>query len=64
EVHPDPDKALSDGPNMLNVQDLPRLLQVLQQIDQSVRESVEAENYESRSLRAITGKTMVNKSVQ
>jgi len=27
EVHPDPDKALSDGPNALKLDDLPKLLQ-------------------------------------
>jgi 2-dehydro-3-deoxyphosphooctonate aldolase (KDO 8-P synthase) len=57
EVHPDPDKAMSDGPNMIKIEDLPRLLRVLQQIDNVVRESVDAESFESRVTSAITGKT-------
>lgn len=34
ETHQDPDHAPSDGPNMLNIKDLPALLQKLVQIDQ------------------------------
>ncbi|MDP6450277.1 MAG: 3-deoxy-8-phosphooctulonate synthase, partial [Lentisphaeria bacterium] len=37
EVHPDPDKALSDGPNSLKITDLPPLLEQLIQIDNIVR---------------------------
>ncbi len=33
EVHPDPSKALSDGPNMLKLAHLPKLLKTLVQID-------------------------------
>ncbi len=33
EVHPDPDKAPSDGPNMLHLKDLPEVLGVLTQVD-------------------------------
>ena len=34
EVHPTPDKALSDGPNSLAEASLPRLLQKLQHLDE------------------------------
>lgn len=37
EVHPDPDRAPSDGPNMLKLADLPSLLQQVQAIDAIVR---------------------------
>ncbi len=37
EVHPDPDKAPCDGPNMLKLKDLPKLLEGLQQIDRLVK---------------------------
>ncbi|MDD6088125.1 MAG: 3-deoxy-8-phosphooctulonate synthase [Desulfovibrionaceae bacterium] len=33
EVHPDPDKAPCDGPNMLAIRDLPNLLRQLKKID-------------------------------
>lgn len=33
EVHPDPDNALSDGPNMLKLEDLPELLEQVTAID-------------------------------
>ena len=36
EVHPDPDKALSDGPNALRLDDLPGLLQTLIQIRHAI----------------------------
>ncbi len=32
ETHPDPDRALSDGPNMLPLPDVPRLLRQLSQL--------------------------------
>lgn len=38
EVHPDPKKALSDGPNSLKLADLPELLEVLIEIDKVVKE--------------------------
>jgi 2-dehydro-3-deoxyphosphooctonate aldolase (KDO 8-P synthase) len=38
EIHPDPDQAPSDGPNMLRLQDLAGLLAQLLQIDRIVRE--------------------------
>ena len=37
EVHPDPDRAPSDGPNMLKLADLPALLAQVQAIDAIVR---------------------------
>jgi len=38
EVHPDPDQALSDGPNSLALDDLEGLLTTLKQIDTVVKE--------------------------
>lgn len=37
EVHHNPDKALCDGPNMINLNELPALLKTLQQIHKVVR---------------------------
>jgi len=37
EVHPDPDKALSDGPNSLALHDLEALLRTLKQLDALVK---------------------------
>ena len=37
EIHPDPDHAPSDGPNMLRLDDLPALLAQVTQIDRIVR---------------------------
>jgi len=37
EIHPDPDHAPSDGPNMLRLEDLPTLLAQITQIDRIVR---------------------------
>lgn len=37
EIHPDPDHAPSDGPNMLRLEDLPALLTQVTQIDRIVR---------------------------
>jgi 2-dehydro-3-deoxyphosphooctonate aldolase (KDO 8-P synthase) len=37
EIHPDPDRAPSDGPNMLQLDDLPDLLAQVIQIDRIVR---------------------------
>jgi 2-dehydro-3-deoxyphosphooctonate aldolase (KDO 8-P synthase) len=36
EVHPDPDRALSDGPNSLRLDDLPALLDVLLRIREAI----------------------------
>jgi 2-dehydro-3-deoxyphosphooctonate aldolase (KDO 8-P synthase) len=38
EVHPDPDRAPSDGPNMLRMDDLPGLLKQLLALDRIVRQ--------------------------
>ena len=38
EVHPDPDKAPCDGPNMLALKDLPKLLTELKAFDQLAKE--------------------------
>ena len=37
EVHPDPDKAPCDGPNMMKMKDLPKLLSDLKAIDEIVK---------------------------
>ena len=37
ETHQDPDNAPSDGPNMLNITDLKKLLQKLKQIDNIIK---------------------------
>ncbi len=37
EVHPDPDRALCDGPNSLALDSLPELLTTLMKIDAAVR---------------------------
>jgi 2-dehydro-3-deoxyphosphooctonate aldolase (KDO 8-P synthase) len=37
ETHPDPDKALSDGPNMVPLADLPRLIKTLLKVREAVR---------------------------
>jgi 2-dehydro-3-deoxyphosphooctonate aldolase (KDO 8-P synthase) len=49
EAHPNPDKALSDGPNMVSIDALPELLILLQQIDKVVRATVESESVEPRT---------------
>ena len=36
-MHPDPDKALSDGPNMIALRDLPDFLTQLRAIDDLVK---------------------------
>jgi len=37
ETHPDPDKALSDGPNMIPLPDMPKLLRSLLKVWEAVR---------------------------
>jgi 2-dehydro-3-deoxyphosphooctonate aldolase (KDO 8-P synthase) len=37
ETHPDPDKALSDGPNAWPLGRMRELLETLQQLDQAVK---------------------------
>jgi len=38
EVHPDPDRALCDGPNSLALESLPALLQCLKKIEEAIKE--------------------------
>lgn len=38
ETHPDPDNAPSDGPNMVPLEDMPKLLQTLKQLDNLIKE--------------------------
>ncbi|MBI3827874.1 MAG: 3-deoxy-8-phosphooctulonate synthase [Planctomycetes bacterium] len=59
EVHPDPDQALSDGPNMLRIADLPPLLHVLKRIDEEVRAYVQAEDFEFRPPKPGAGNTLL-----
>jgi 2-dehydro-3-deoxyphosphooctonate aldolase (KDO 8-P synthase) len=37
ETHPDPDKALSDGPNMIPLRDMPKLLSALLAIKKAAK---------------------------
>jgi 2-dehydro-3-deoxyphosphooctonate aldolase (KDO 8-P synthase) len=39
-VHPDPDNALSDGPNMLKLENLEEFLKPIVEIDRLVKERV------------------------
>jgi 2-dehydro-3-deoxyphosphooctonate aldolase (KDO 8-P synthase) len=61
EVHPDPDKALSDGPNMIRVEDLTALAELLLKIDADVKAAIDQENIveakrnPSRTLAPTTG---------
>jgi len=43
EVHPDPDRAPSDGPNMIRTDDLPALLDQILSIDRALRKCLPAE---------------------
>jgi 2-dehydro-3-deoxyphosphooctonate aldolase (KDO 8-P synthase) len=38
ETHEDPDNAPSDGPNMVRLEDMPKLLQTLKQLDNLIKE--------------------------
>ncbi len=40
EVHPDPDEALCDGPNMISLKELPHLLKQVKEIDKIVRKDL------------------------
>jgi len=42
ETHPDPDRAPSDGPNMIPLDDLPRILEIALDVWQRAREAVRA----------------------
>ena len=44
ETHPDPDKALSDGPNAWPLAQMQSLLEVLIALDKATKESVMHEN--------------------
>ena len=44
ETHPDPDKALSDGPNAWPLQHVERLLATLVDLDRAVKKNALAEN--------------------
>ncbi|MCW8131000.1 MAG: 3-deoxy-8-phosphooctulonate synthase [Planctomycetota bacterium] len=59
EVHPDPDAALSDGPNSLRTADLTPLLHVLKRIDEEVRAYVQAEEFDLRPPRPGAGNTLM-----
>ena len=48
ETHPDPDQALSDGPNMLKLDLLPELLEQLITLDQIVRPLVPLSGHEGK----------------
>ncbi len=53
ETHPRPDEALSDGPNMVALDDLPALVECCLRIRQAVHAAGgESESQESRSSRA------------
>ena len=56
EVHPNPENAPSDGPNMIRIQELPPLLRLLQAIDEAVKKAVEAETFETRVEKAISAR--------
>ena len=57
EVHPYPDQALSDGANMLALDNLPKLLSVLLKIDANVRDYIAQETVLPN--REATGRTMI-----
>ena len=39
ETHPDPDRAPSDGPNMVRLKDMPALLAQLQEFDRLAKKA-------------------------
>lgn len=43
EVHPDPEKALSDGPNSIYIKDLPAMIKELLDIDRAIQLSVKTD---------------------
>src|SRR5207302_1494367 len=49
EAHPNPDKGLSDGPNMIAIDNLAPLLTVLLDIDKAIRKAMMVENVELRT---------------
>ena len=50
EVHPDPDRALSDGPNSLDIKDLPDLLRLCLRIREAISVAVERRMTRARPL--------------
>ena len=44
EVHPDPDRALSDGPNMLQIDQVRPLLKTLKKIEEAVKDGERKNN--------------------
>jgi 2-dehydro-3-deoxyphosphooctonate aldolase (KDO 8-P synthase) len=60
EAHPAPDRALSDGPNMLPLTAVAALLRVLKQIEEQVRQTVEAEEFDLRPIRPGSRQTLVS----
>src|SRR5947199_6451500 len=54
ETHPDPDRAPSDGPNMLPLDQLPTIVSVALEVWQRVRETVRASALEPLARRACT----------
>ena len=59
EAHPDPDKALSDGPNSMSIDALPSLLKLLLSIDLAVKKWIEQEKLESKMDQMSTGQTLI-----
>ena len=51
ETHPDPKRALSDGPNMVPLDELPALLKMLSEIHQIVANGAGASSPPPRSTR-------------
>ncbi len=45
ETHPDPDKALSDGPNNWPLNQMAELLEILKPLDQIVKRTKYASDY-------------------
>lgn len=60
EVHPDPDHAFSDGPNMLRVSDMPPLLSMLKKVDAAVRDYVAAESFDPKPPHPGEHNTLLN----
>jgi len=60
EVHPDPDRALCDGPNMMRAEDLAKLLKILKKVDEAVCDYVEAEVFDLKPPRVGEHSTMLH----
>ena len=58
EVHPNPDKALSDGPNMLRIEDLPPMLILMREIDREIKAFIEAEKIDPQPTKPGAGDTL------